>query len=500
MAVTLPIIVFAVGAAALGIEIAAVRLLAPYFGASTIVWANTIGIVLVALSVGYWWGGRLADRHPRLHSMCRVIMAAALVTAAVPFIARPLLEVGVDALESIEAGAFVGSMLATLLLIAAPVLLLGTVAPWALRIGIERVDNVGALAGRLYAMSTLGSLTGTLAAALLLVPAIGTRNTFLVFALLLACAALIGLSPRLPWVAAPVAIGALMLVPAPTIKPAQAGDRLLEERETEYQYARVIERPSGTRYLELNEGRAVHSVWDPAAASSLTGNYWDGHLFWSFAAQDRPPRRVAILGNAGGTVAGQYREFFPSTYVDGVEIDPALSEMGRRWFGMGGPRLRTVHQDARPFLRATDERYDVISLDTYRQPYIPFYLTTREFFELARDRLAPGGVVIVNIGHPEDQDQLEKVLTATAGSVFANLRRDPIEPTNTLLIASDAPVEASNLVRAAAEFPPELREAAMLGAERLQPPLSGGTVYTDDKAPVEWLIDKSIVDYAAGES
>ena len=99
---------------------------------------------------------------------------------------------------------------------------------------------------------------------------------------------------------------------------------------------------------------------------------------------------MAILGNAAGTTSRAYEEFFPRTRVDGVEIDAELSEIGRRYFDMNNPRLHLYHEDARPFLRRIDARYDVISVDAYRQPYIPFYLTTREFFETVRDRLAPG--------------------------------------------------------------------------------------------------------------
>ena len=112
---------------------------------------------------------------------------------------------------------------------------------------------------------------------------------------------------------------------------------------------------------------------------------------------------------------------------------------------MNNPELRLYHEDARPFLRRIDAEYDVISVDAYRQPYIPFYLATEEFFELCRDRLAPGGVLIVNAGHPEDQDDLEKVLTATMGEVFPHLLRDPIEDTNTLIVASESPLSAERL-------------------------------------------------------
>ncbi len=141
----------------------------------------------------------------------------------------------------------------------------------------------------------------------------------------------------------------------------------------------------------------------------------------------------------------------------------------------------------------------MISVDAYRQPYIPFYLTTKEFFETVRDRLAPGGVLIVNAGHPEGQDDLEKVLTATIAEVFPNLARDPIEATNTLIVASEAPVSRDRLNGAAATLPAELRPTATAAARRLAPPLEGGEVYTDDRAPVEWLIDKSIVEYASGD-
>jgi hypothetical protein len=166
---------------------------------------------------------------------------------------------------------------------------------------------------------------------------------------------------------------------------------------------------------------------------------------------------------------------------------------------MRNPRLRLHHEDARPYLRRTDSRYDVIALDTYRQPYIPFYLTTREFFELARDRLTPGGIVIVNVGHPEGQDGLEKVLAATMGAAFRNVARDPIEDTNTLLMASQRELSADRLRAAVPSLPAGLRPTARAAAARVEPPLAGGEVYTDDRAPVEWLVDQSIVDYAAGD-
>jgi len=492
----LSLLVFVVGAGSLGVEIAAVHLLAPYFGASTIVWANTIGVVLVALSAGYWAGGRLADRHPSMRPLCALALSASVALAAVPFAARPLLDAAVVALDRISAGAFLGSLGAVLVLVAIPVLLLGAVSPWAIRLAVDRVEEAGAVAGRLYAVSTAGSLVGTLVSALVLVPFAGTRRTFLVFALLIAAVAVTGLRPARRYVAVPALIAAGLAIPMDTLRASPDG-RVIAERETAYQYAQVVEHRDGTRVLELNEGLAAHSKYVPGTV--LTADYWDEHLVLPFAGLDRPPARVAILGNAAGTMARAWTGLFRATVVDGVEIDAELSELGRRYFGMGGPRLRVHTADARPFLRRSRTLWHVISIDAYRQPYIPFYLVTREFFALVKARLHPGGVVVVNVGHPEGQDELERALAATMRTAFPYVLRDPSQATNTALVGSTTPLSASRLRRRAEALPEALRPVARLAASRLGRPLGGGEVYTDDRAPVEWLVDRSIVGYAAGK-
>ena len=487
-------LVFVVGAASLGAEIAAARLLAPYFGASTIVWANTIGVVLVALSVGYWLGGRYADRHPQMRALCLVVLAAALLIAAVPFAARPFLGFSVDAFDSVSVGGFAGSLFGVLVLVAAPVTLLGAAAPWAVRLAAPETGHSGEVVGRLYATSTAGSLLGTMLSALLLIPLLGTQRTFLVFAVALAFVAAAGLGWRFAVV--PVALALAVSLPAGTIKAADTG-RVLYETETPYEYARVVERPDGSRVLELNEGQAVHSLYRPG--SYLTGDYWDGHLVLSFAGRAQPPRRIAILGNGAGTVARAFGRFFPRTAVDAVEIDAELTELGRRFFDLRNPRMRAFAEDARPWLRRSAGGYDAIMIDAYRQPYIPFYLATREFFELARERLAPGGVVVVNVGHPEGSEELERVLGRTLAAAFPSVLRYPIEPTNTLLVAGEGVLSAARLHRNTASLPPRLRPLAREAAAALSPRLDGGEVYTDDHAPVEWLVDSSLLEYANGE-
>jgi spermidine synthase len=488
-------IAFVVGSASLGAEIAAARLLAPYFGASTIIWANTIATVLVALSVGYAVGGRLADRRADLSGLCVIVLAAAVLLALVPFLSDPFLRLSVRALGALSVGGFLGSLAAVLALVALPVLLLGTVAPYANRLALSRVGEAGTVTGGLYAISTAGSLLGTFLAALLLIPVIGTHRTFIVFALALALVAAPWAGSR-RWLLVPLAIAGLLLVPPAAVGTDVAGAKVIYQIETPYQYARVLQFSSGERWLQLNEGVAVHSDYRPW--SYLTGGYWDDFLVLPFAGPRGMPRRIAILGDAAGTVARAYGHYFPRTRVDAVELDGELTAIGRRYFDLRGPGLHTYTADARPWLEQTASRYDAIFLDAYRQPYVPFYLVTRQFFALVRAHLRAGGVLIINVGHIPGSDALEKVVTATLRAVFPIVIRDRMSNTNSLLIASPVPLSGERMLQASRPLPPELGSLAATVNARLGPPLRGGAVYTDDRAPIEWLTDLSILTYATG--
>lgn len=490
---SLEILVFTVGAGTLGSEIAAARLLAPWFGASTIVWANTIAIVLVALSIGYAIGGRFADKDPRPAGLAKIVLIASALLAVVPFISGPFLRQAVKAVDQLSAATFLGSLVGVGVLLAVPLLMLGMVSPYAVRLTVDSVADAGRTAGRLSAIATVGSLTGTFASSLLLIPVVGTRRTFLIFAAAMAIAALPHFGKRrLLAAGVPVVILALMAIPTGTLKRAESGEKVIWEKETDYQYARVLLDADGERSLELNEGHAVHSLYTPG--EWLVGGYWDEMLALATTPTGGAPGSVAILGSAAGTTARAIGHYFPEARVDGVEIDGDITEVGREQFDLNGPNLRTFTADARPWLEASNDTYDVIMVDAYRQPYIPFYLATEEFFALVREHLNPGGVVIINVGHPSDSDSLEKVLTSTMATAFGqqNTWRDPITATSTVLLGVTATDPRDQLRRAALSAPSDLAPVLTQTAERLSPGLRGGKVYTDDRAPVEWLIDTSL--------
>jgi spermidine synthase len=483
-------LVFGAGIGALATEISASRLLAPYFGSSTIVWANLIGIVLAALALGYWLGGRLADRRPEPALLGFVVLAAAVFVAAIPFVAKPLLDLTVEGLDDASAGAVVGSFLGVLVLCAPPVVLLGMVSPFAIRLAVSSIETAGAVAGRLYALSTAGSLLGTFLPALVLIPAIGTQRTFLVIAALLAVSSCFLLGARYLVVAA--ALAALVAVPPGAVK-AEAG--LLHEETSYHQYIQVVERPDGRRVLQLNEGIAVHSVWQ--AGFVLTGGVWDAFLAVP-QLLGRPLERVAILGNAAGTTARALGVYYQDARVDGVELDPAVSRVGRRYFGMDEiPRLTVHDADARPFLRSTDTRYDLIVVDAYHQPYVPFYLATREFFRLVRDHLEPGGIVALNVARVPDDDRLVRAIGSTLAAELPQVLEWPALRFNTVVLGLTTPLERDELASRLRSGPADLASLRELLARDVRPLVASGRPWTDDRAPVEWLTDRMIVSYAA---
>jgi spermidine synthase len=483
-------LVFGAGIGALATEITASRLLAPYFGSSTIVWANLIGIVLGALAFGYWLGGRLADRRPEPRLLGGIVLTAAVFIAVIPFAAKPFLDYTVDGLDTASAGAVIGSFLAVLLLCAPPVVLLGMVSPFAIRLAVSSIATAGAVAGRLYALSTAGSLVGTFLPALVLIPAIGTQRTFLVIAVLVAATSCFMLGVR--YLLATAVIAGLLVVSPGAIKGEEG---LIHEETSPYQYIGVVERPDGRRVLHLNEGVAIHSVW--RADSVLTGGEWDAYLALP-PLLGRRLEHVAILGNAGGTTARALGVYYPQAQVDGVELDPAVSRIGFRYFGMGdNPRLVVHNLDARPFMRSTDARYDLIVVDAYRQPYVPFYLATREFFRLVRDHLTPGGIVALNVATVPGDKRLVAGVAGTLAADFPEVLEWPALRFNTFVLGFTEPLPAAELRRRLADGPRELASLRALLAREARPVGVASRPWTDDRTPVEWLTDRMIVSYAA---
>jgi spermidine synthase len=483
-------LVFVAGAGTMATEMSASRLLAPFFGASILVWANIIGLILIYLSIGYFWGGRIADRHPSIRYMCNLILIAAISIAVIPFIAQPLLSRAVSAFAAVSVGAFLGSFFASMALFSIPVTLLGMASPFAVRIGVESVEKAGEVAGRLYVLSIAGLILGTFLPVVVLIPFIGTRRTMLATAAVLGLAASAGLGRR--YVLVPAVVAAIALIPPGLVKP---GSGVIWEGESSYQFIQVQKISDHGRVLHLNEGWAEHSIWYPKRV--LTGGYWDQFLLAPLL-HGRGFHSLAMIGYAGGTVGRQYGVFWPNVNVLGIELDPTVTAIGRRYFGLdSNPRVRVKTADGRPYLTTHTTRYDAIFLDAFTQPYIPFYLTTQEFWRLAQDRLRSGGMVMANVGTIPGSERLPNAIGGTMATVFPYVYRWRIGGFNELVIGFDRPVSQAQLVARLDGAPPKLQPAARL-AQTLKRQAPSTHPLTDDKAPVEWLTDQLIVRYAGG--
>ncbi len=498
------LLVFTAGFTTLGVELSASRLLDPWFGNSLIVWASLIGLILFYLALGYWLGGRIADRSPRLVTLLRLAGLGAFGVGLVPTVARPVLQLAAFGIADLDAGVLAGSMAGVLVLFALPVTLLGCVSPFAIRLALRDVRSSGAVAGRIYALSTVGSILGSFLPVLWLIPNIGTRKTFATLAVVLLCVILVGLvRVRRPWDAL-AAIVALSLVaflgwrPVGPIKPVQG---LLYETESAFNYIQVVD-AGFERQLRLNEGEGIHSVYRPGGG--LADGIWDDFIIApAFNPTPYDPvrvRRIAIVGLAAGTMA------------------PEIIAVGRAWFDMNEPNLNAVAMDGRRFLanqrisESTNLRdhspfairsspYDLIAVDAYRPPYIPFHLTTVEFFALARERLAADGVVAVNVGRTHTDYSLVNAIAATMMQVFPSVyivdEPDEGGPLgNTLVVATRRPTTPADFHANLPRFThPLLAEVARRATPyvRVAGPPPGTPIFTDDRAPVEQVVHRLVL-------
>jgi spermidine synthase len=499
--------VFFSGMTSLAVELSASRLLGNYFGSSNLVWASIIGLVLIYLTIGYTMGGKLADKHPQIDWFFGILAWAALLIGVIPLVSRPILRFSSQAFDFMQLGPLFGSFIAVLILFSAPVILLGTASPFAIRLAMEDKASSGSLSGKIYAISTLGSFIGTFLPVLWLIPTIGTYRTFVTLSASLLAVALIGLwktssaKTVLKYLWMPILLIFLSLIGLSGLDKTTQG--LIFETESAYNYIQVQE-IEGTRYLRLNEGQGIHSEYKAGVT-----NY---HGPWEYvqAAPFIKPntcdlnavKRIAIIGLAAGTSAKEAIAAFPQVVVDGFEIDPKVAEVGRIYFAMQDPKLNVVLEDGRWGLEKSKNRYDVISIDAFRPPYIPWHLTTREFFQEVRGKLTTDGVAVLNIVRMADDRQLVDSLVMTLKQVFPTVMITDIPRTfNSIVFATVQPTNVQSVVQnymclaKKSSAPQVVLDVLTTTLINIQPEPTSGTIFTDDRAPVEWQTNQMLLNF-----
>lgn len=521
-------IVFVCGAALMALEIVAARVLAPSLGNSIFVWGSVISSVMVALSLGYWLGGHVADRFGASKTLGPVIAGAGLLTVLAPLVAVPVLPWAADL------GPRAGSLVASALIFFLPSLLLAMVTPLGVRLVASKgMARIGRSAGALSSISTGGSILGTLATSFWLIPLLSLEPLivsigFLLFATAAAalflplmvaedpCAdsveggrwhgaatslARFGAAGTLLLIVAGASTGAWVLV---KVAPVQAsntfGEQVLFRQDTQYHRITVTE-SGDTRNLRFDATR--QSGLDMRDGITSAVRYPD-YLQLSMALKP-DAKRALVLGLGGGMVTRRFWHDYPEMRVDSVEIDPVVVDVARRYFALpSDSRLRVFTQDARRYVQTTKDTYDIVIVDAYYADALPFHLTTQEFFRESKSHMATDGVMAYNVisSLSGDKSKLFRSMYRTAGTVWKHLwvfgvdtgqKAPPEARQNIIVLATDSDVTGSELLRrisTAIDGRSQVPGIAKMGSDLYthMVELSDVPVMTDAYAPTDSLI------------
>lgn len=470
------------GATLMSLEIAGGRLLSPFFGSSVYVWGSVISVFLIALSIGYYYGGILSDKKPELNTLGYVIAVSGLLMFFIPFLLPSLVDFAYD-VEMLNYGALFVAMGLFFL----PSVGLAMVSPYIVKLGMHQdTHKVGKLVGKFYAVSTFGSIVGTLGTTFVLIPMFGVRQMIYAMGTILVLLTVLVFifNKKFRETTACLLIISLALTFSVLYKPRMAlsverGD-VIYERETLYNNLSVVDGWDGLRYLLFNET-------EQSAMSHIdtSRHIWPYTYLMTAAADHYRPKakRELLIGLGGGTIPKYTYDKRPNVKMDTVEIDPAVVNIAKEYFYLkDNDRIRNYADDGRVFLQNKKDLYDVVLIDAYNRQSIPYHLTTKEFFHELANAMKPDGVVVFNVvaGVEGENGKFLKSLLKTINQVFKNRKlyfaenRDSLEQLNNLILV------VSN---------GELKGDEVDGFKAYTGQIDTGNslVLTDDYAPVENL-------------
>ena len=380
---------FVSGFALMVYELAGARILTPAIGSSTYVWTSVIGVIIAALSVGYWTGGRVADMRGHLIDIARLCLAVGL-TIGLTLLIYPSVLTWVA--ESFNDSRWQG-VVASLLLFAPTSFLLGMLSPYLAKLNVRSLKNSGSKVASLSALNSFGGITGTFIAGFILFGYIGSHETLSLLAVIMIALSWL-ISPRVQWPLRLAMSGVVLFVVATPISTAHGVE---------------IDTPSAHYIIKEGfneEGRKIRGVatGPDAMQSAVYTDQPDELVFWYTrqldAIVDATPRRenILILGGGALTLPRHLAKEYPASSIDVVEIDPKLADISRRYFNYDDPQnVHLVFDDARNYVNRTDKKYDIILVDVYSDSHVPFSMMTREYGERLSKILKKDGLVAANV-------------------------------------------------------------------------------------------------------
>lgn len=460
-------VAFLTGAVVMSLEIVGARVLAPQFGMNMIVWTIVIGTVLTSLSIGYWWGGRLADSDSVLKKLLLLLVGAVFsisLTGILPFPLPPY---------------FSSPYLLSFIVFSPSSIFLGACFPCLVRLRLSSLSHAGFTVGKLNALSTLGSISGTFITGLWLIPSIGTRTVLLTLALLLVfCSVLV-------WMASAKAVSKVpilfLVFPISTFFLGSGQRPFVKEFNTLYAryllidtYDSQSQRPLRILKSELRSVQAANFL-DGARESALP----HFPIYRKASAFASHFHHALVLGGGAQTWTQELVRLYPTLQVDSVEIDPQLYDIAKDYFDFKpDSRIHVAHEDARTFINHGPlQKYDLIFFDLFHGSVIPFYMLSLESLEKTGKMMSQGGILVMNVIAKGSGVFLQR-LVATVNRVFPYYFLVPVNPgfaiddiQNFVLVASSQKLEENR-------FPERLSNNSIAAAN---------LIFTDDFAPVEYL-------------
>lgn len=420
---------FITGMCIMIIELSAARLMAPYFGNSLYVWTNIIGLVMVALAIGYFLGGRLADKEPRRELYFALIFITGLWSLFIPFFSPILFQELSAGFTNLALTVKWGSFFAVVFLFVIPMVLLGMMVPFTVKLVIQKISEMGKESGQISAVSALGSLIGSFLPAFVLMPLLGTSKTFIFTGILLILLAALGLRKWWVFILATLACSLFWLV-----SPVYANSALIYSEDSPYGYIFVTEDSHGVRRLHVDNPLGTQSIYDSESIIPSSKYYYS--YFGVLPTMVQNPKSVLILGHAGGSFTHILNAYYPDLEITGIELDPAVTRIAEEYFALDEALVTLVHADARTYLQATKETYDLIFIDTYHASNIPAHLATQGFFNAAAEKLNFGGIVALNAA--SNEGLFLESLSASFASQFEFAARLKIPDSyNFMILGSD---------------------------------------------------------------
>ena len=437
----LEIIVFLSGAIGMGLELIAARVLSPYVGSSNVVWTSIIGIILVSMSLGYWLGGKKADKEASGNILSRLLLGSALFTSIIPLLET----IVVKEFAGIVSNLIVAAILCAIIVFSIPSFILAMISPFAVKMKSMQETEIGSLSGRISSLSTIGSITGTFLMGFVLIPNIGVTNINIGITILLVVMSILARDDInkkyiLSTISLVVVMIILMFIGKWVFK--LANPEILVD--TDSQYSRIWVKQVNTtkttyKTLQVDTGLESYIDTETGEMGAMYLRYYD-----LFEYLNKDAKSTLMIGGAAYTYPIHYLQKYQDKTIDVVEIDEKMTQIAEEQFGLNtkDERLKIYTQDGRSYLNYSENKYDTILIDAFKGLNAPFELTTYEALIHAKNMLNDNGIVLTNIISSlegEDADFI-KYEYATYKAVFDDVKifqvqdRDYTESQNLILV------------------------------------------------------------------